>query len=250
MVVRDLVGIAPVEVDQPGFGQPGERGVDPLRQALGRQVGATPEGRDGQAGAREAGRADRADRDAALRHQAEQGRLALPLARGFDALPGDQVGQATGRGVPHGVAGQAGATGSLAGYTVRNPATGGLANLVSWQGIEPASQWQREPTLFRLMTERGVTVGSVGPARFAGSGLTVAALGGGTYLSAESLAQRVDTADHGMVDVDPRALVDVATTPELAMGVELVAGEPRASHVYLMAGSDEGERDAALLRWR
>src|SRR5665648_91383 len=296
MVVRDLVGIAPVEVDQPGFGQPGERGVDPLRQALGRQVGATPEGRDGQAGAREAGRADRADRDAALRHQAEQGRLALPLARGFDALPGDQAGQATGR------------TG-LAGHTVRNPATGGLANLVSWQGIEPASQWQREPTLFRLMTERGVTVGSVGPARFAGSGLTVAALGGGTYLPAESLAQRVDTtlarlaepglvylywgdadkiahhhgwqsprwadglseldreigrlarslppgtvlvvtADHGMVDVDPRALVDVATTPELAMGVELVAGEPRASHVYLMAGSDEGERDAALLRWR
>src|SRR5665647_1231633 len=150
---------------------------------------------------------------------------------------------------------------------------------------------------------------SLHEARFAGSGLTVAALGGGTYLSAESLAQRVDTtlarlaepglvylywgdadkiahhhgwqsprwadglseldreigrlarslppgtvlvvtADHGMVDVDPRALVDVATTPELAMGVELVAGEPRASHVYLTAGSGEGERDAALLRWR
>src|SRR5665648_736713 len=60
----------------------------------------------------------------------------------------------------------------------------------------------------------------------------------------------VVTADHGMVDVDPRALVDVATTPELAMGVELVAGEPRASHVYLTAGSGEGELDAALLRWR
>src|SRR5665811_1343549 len=91
MVVRDLVGIPPVEVDQPGFGELGERGVDALRQALGREVGATPEGRKGQAGTREAGRADRADRDAALRHQAEQARLALPLARGIDALPGDQV---------------------------------------------------------------------------------------------------------------------------------------------------------------
>ena len=205
--------------------------------------------------------------------------------------------------------GQAAGRTGLAGYTVRNPATGGLANLVSWQGVEPASQWQREPSLFRLMMERGVTVTSVGPARFAGSGLTNAALGGGTYLPAESLAQRVDstlarlaepglvylywgdvdkiahhhgwqsprwadalseldretgrlarslppstvlviTADHGMVDVDPRALVDVATTPELAMGVELVAGEPRASHVYLTAGSGEAELDAALLRWR
>lgn len=39
-----------------------------------------------------------------------------------------------------------GATGLL-GYTVRNPVTGRLANLVSWTGLDPAPAWQREPAL-------------------------------------------------------------------------------------------------------
>lgn len=198
----------------------------------------------------------------------------------------------------------AGRTG-LAGYTVRNPATGGLANLVSWQGVEPASQWQREPAILERIAA-DVPVASVGPARFAGSGLTVSALHGGTYLAAEALAERVDTtvrrlaapglvylywgdvdkighqkgwqsaewgdalgeldselgrlarslpagtllvitADHGMVDVDPAQLVDVAATPGLAAQVELVAGEPRASHVHVTPGSDV---DEVAARWR
>lgn len=197
----------------------------------------------------------------------------------------------------------AGRTG-LAGYTVRNPATGALANLVSWEGVGP--DWQREVSLFHRMTEHGVRVTSVGPAKFAGSGLTRAALAGAAYRAAESLADRVDatvdvlrepgvaylywgeadkvghhhgwrspqwgdalagldrevgrlartlpsgtvlvlTADHGMVDIDPGALVDVATTPELAAGVELVAGEPRATHVHLAGAA---EPDAVAQRWR
>jgi hypothetical protein len=40
------------------------------------------------------------------------------------------------------------------------------------------------------------------------------------------------TADHGMVDTDPRAAIDVAAHRALADGVTMVAGEARALHVY------------------
>ena len=194
---------------------------------------------------------------------------------------------------------------ALAGYTVRNPEHGGLANLVSWEGVGPAATWQREQTVFTLLSDAGVPVTSVGPAKFAGSGLTQAALDGGRYVKAERLADRVDaatfelsapglvylywgdvdktghqygwqsrewadalteadrelarlarglpagtvllvTADHGMVDVDHAQLVDVARAPELAAGVSLVAGEPRATHVHVR----EGESAAVAERWR
>lgn len=193
---------------------------------------------------------------------------------------------------------------ALAGYTVRNPGTGRLANLVSWDGVGEPTEWQREPTLFGALADSGVPVASVGPAQFAGSGLTRAALHGAQYVRAERLADRVDaalfelsapglvylywgdvdkaghqfgwqsrewadalaevdrelgrlarslprdtvllvTADHGMVDVDRSRLVDVAGTPSLAAGVELVAGEPRASHVHVRAG----ELEAVHARW-
>lgn len=198
----------------------------------------------------------------------------------------------------------AGLTG-LAGYTVRNPATGGLANLVSWEGAGTPSAWQREPSVFELLVGAGVPVTSVGPARFAGSGLTDAALRGARFLAAEQLSVRVDaavaalatpglvylywgevdkvghhhgwqspewadeltaadrelgrlarslpagtllvlTADHGMVDVDHGQLVDVAATPALAAGVELVAGEPRACHVHVRPG----QAPDVAARWR
>src|SRR5690606_39741665 len=46
------------------------------------------------------------------------------------------------------------------------------------------------------------------------------------------------TADHGMVDVDPAARVDLARHEVLARDVEVLGGEPRAPHVYLRAGVD------------
>lgn len=204
----------------------------------------------------------------------------------------------------------AGRTG-LAGYTVRSPETGALVNLVSWDGVGAPQRWQREPSLFQGMIDGGVSVTSVGPAKFAGSGLTMAALGGARYVAADTLADRIDvaaaclsepglvyvywgnvdktghrlgwqspqwadalteidrelgrlarrlpagavlaiTADHGMVDVDTDALVDVAHTPELAAGVAMIAGEPRATHVYLSGstGQDEGAVDEAMQRWQ
>ncbi len=103
-----------------------------------------------------------------------------------------------------------GRTGML-GYTQRNPATGGLANMVSWTeqsdptrisrpgGQQLASTLpvapdvlQREPTLFETLAAADVRVSSVGPSKFAGSGMTLAALRGAQFVAAESLTQRVD----------------------------------------------------------
>ncbi|MGN8245384.1 alkaline phosphatase family protein [Cellulomonas soli] len=83
---------------------------------------------------------------------------------------------------------------AMLGYTVRDPATGQLGNLVSWTGLPPAHTWQQVPTLFEQLSAAGVPVTSVGPQRFAGSGLTEAALRGATYRSAQHLPQRVDAA--------------------------------------------------------
>jgi len=222
---------------------------------------------------------------------------AAPLSAGYPSTTAASMGS-------FGTGTSPGRTG-LVGYTVRNPRGGGLANLVSWDGLGPARDWQQEPTVFERLVAHGVTVTTVGPARFQGSGLTEAALRGGGYRAAESLGDRVDaalrllrepglvylywgdvdktghhegagswqwgdalgevdgelrrlvrslprgasvvvTADHGMVDVDPARRWDVGTTPALADGVALVAGEPRAVHVHLEPGVDA---DAAAARW-
>ncbi len=45
------------------------------------------------------------------------------------------------------------------------------------------------------------------------------------------------TGDHGMVDAVPGASVDVEQDPALALGVEILGGEPRARHVYAKPGA-------------
>lgn len=196
----------------------------------------------------------------------------------------------------------------MVGYSARNPSTGGLANLVSWEGAGEPREWQREPTIFEQVAAAGIPVTTVGPAKFAGSGLTEAALRGGGYQRAERLTDRIDacayelmgpalvyvywgdvdkighhhgwgswqwgeevgsidrelarleralppdtllvvTADHGMVDIDRSQRWDVARSPELSDGVDLVAGEPRALHVHTPAGT-AGGADAVAARWR
>lgn len=108
------------------------------------------------------------------------------LTVGFPSTTAASIGL-FGTGRPSGCTG-------LAGYTVRNPETGRLANLVSWDGVGRSPGWQRERSLFRLAAQAGLSVTSVGPARFAGSGLTVAALGPSEYVPAESLDDRVSAA--------------------------------------------------------
>ncbi|MDE0572986.1 alkaline phosphatase family protein [Demequina sp. B12] len=82
----------------------------------------------------------------------------------------------------------------MTGYTARNPRTGKLANLVSWEGAYDPAEWQREPGLLHQAADAGMTVTSLGKRRFAGSGLTQAAFNGGTFIGAETLPERISVA--------------------------------------------------------
>lgn len=85
---------------------------------------------------------------------------------------------------------------------VRDPQPGDALGLISWDGtsLEPGS-WQSTPTIFeRLQRDpdqvhdtRGQSIPlavSIGPERFAGSGLTMAALRGARHLGADRLEDR------------------------------------------------------------
>lgn len=87
----------------------------------------------------------------------------------------------------------AGRTGMI-GYTARNERTGGIANLVSWDGAYGADEWQPRPSLLHCAAEEGFQVTTLGRRKFAGSGLTQAALRGGQFVGAELLADRIDVA--------------------------------------------------------
>jgi len=82
----------------------------------------------------------------------------------------------------------------MTGYTARNPETGELANLVTWDNAGDPDQWQREPRLMGAATAAGVNVVTLGKKRFHGSGLTRAVLEGGTFIGVDSLAAGVDAA--------------------------------------------------------
>jgi hypothetical protein len=84
-----------------------------------------------------------------------------------------------------------GRTGML-GYTQRNPATGRLAAVVQWKDLGDPADVQREPTVFETLAARGALVTAPGPRKFAGSGMTQAALRGPVYVAAETFEQRVD----------------------------------------------------------
>ncbi len=90
--------------------------------------------------------------------------------------------------------GRTGGQTGMTGYTVRNPKTGKMANLITWDGAEPAEEWQRQPSLLEEAHDIGVGVTALGKARFAGSGLTHAVLRGGLFVGAERLADRIDVA--------------------------------------------------------
>ena len=182
----------------------------------------------------------------------------------------------------------------------------GTMNLLAMEGGPAPTQWQPVPTYFERLAEEGVSSAVVSPARFAGSGLTGAALRGARHVPADTLEQRVSaalrelragtpvvylywseidhsghahgvasdawigqveqfdaglamlmrglpsgvrvvlTADHGMINVEPDRIIDVASTPVLREGVRIVAGETRAAHVH----AEEGRADEVEERWR
>ncbi len=69
----------------------------------------------------------------------------------------------------------------LVGYTSRIPETGEILNGLTWESAPDPYRYQSKPTLFEQAADLGVAVTSVSLERFAGTGLTVAALRGARF---------------------------------------------------------------------
>ena len=70
----------------------------------------------------------------------------------------------------------------LVGYTSRVPATGEILNALTWESDPSPTAYQSKSTFFERATETGIAVTSVALARFRGTGLTVAALRGASFV--------------------------------------------------------------------
>jgi Type I phosphodiesterase / nucleotide pyrophosphatase len=79
----------------------------------------------------------------------------------------------------------------LVGWQTLMPGTDRLLNHLSWDGGPDPHQWQPHPTLFQGLEQAGVAVTHVAPATFERSGLTRAALRGGSFAAADAVADRV-----------------------------------------------------------
>ena len=71
---------------------------------------------------------------------------------------------------------------------------GGVMNLLAMEGGPVPTEWQPVPTYFERLAAAGVASAVISPARFAGSGLTGAALRGARHVPAETLDDRVSAA--------------------------------------------------------
>jgi len=69
----------------------------------------------------------------------------------------------------------------IAGYTFRNPHTKRIFSPLTWDSTTDPLAMQPMPTIFERAKSEGVSVTSVLPARFEGSGLTAVALRGGVF---------------------------------------------------------------------
>ncbi|MFJ6278871.1 alkaline phosphatase family protein [Arthrobacter subterraneus] len=94
----------------------------------------------------------------------------------------------------------------LVGYDVLDPGQGRIVNMLGgWDAAVQPDRWQPHPTVFERVAPR-VPVTSVGLARFDGSGLTRAALRGGTYVAGSTPQARVKAACRALEATD-QALV-------------------------------------------
>jgi hypothetical protein len=123
---------------------------------------------------------------------------AYRLSAGFPSTTATSMGT-FGTGLPPGAHG-------LVGYEVLVPGEDRLLNELSWEDGPDPRRWQPSQTVFERAVADGVAVSRIGPGFFDGSGLTEAALRGGSFRAARSLDDRVDTA-LAAVRADRRALV-------------------------------------------
>jgi predicted AlkP superfamily pyrophosphatase or phosphodiesterase len=104
----------------------------------------------------------------------------------------------------------------LVGYSVLDARNDRVVKQLSgWDAdLDPAT-WQRVPTVFESLAGSGIDAFTVGPGRYADSGLTRAILRGATYRSAESVSARFEAA-RGILRSPGRSLTYLYV-PELDM---------------------------------
>ncbi|GAA2731744.1 alkaline phosphatase family protein [Pedococcus aerophilus] len=123
---------------------------------------------------------------------------AYRITAGFPSTTATSMGT-FGTGLPPGSHG-------LLGYEVLVPGEDRLVNELSWEDGPDPLAWQPQDTVFEHAERAGVSVTRVGPRFFDGSGLTRAAVRGGRFKAADTLANRVD-ASIAAVRASKRSLV-------------------------------------------
>ncbi|KUM96635.1 phosphodiesterase [Streptomyces yokosukanensis] len=127
-----------------------------------------------------------------------RGGTGRPLTAGYPATTATSLAS-VGTGLPPGAHG-------LPGYTVRDPATGGLMNQLRWQPYTDPRAWQPYPTVFQLAHAAGVHTAQVTSPAFEHTPLTKIALSGGRFHGRLSGEDRMDLAAEQLAAGD-RSLV-------------------------------------------
>ncbi|MGW2282284.1 alkaline phosphatase family protein [Streptomyces sp. NPDC001770] len=127
-----------------------------------------------------------------------RGGTGRPLTAGFPATTATSLAS-VGTGLPPGKHG-------LPGYTVRDPATGGLMNQLRWKPWTSPKVWQPYPTVFSLADAAGVRTAQVSAPDFEQTPLTKVALSGGSFLGRLAGEERMDVAAQRLAAGD-RSLV-------------------------------------------
>ncbi len=102
----------------------------------------------------------------------------------------------------------------IVGYSALVPHLDAVVNQLSgWSDAMPPASWQRLPTVFEGLRDSGIPSNTVGPVKYADSGLTHAILRGAGYVAAGTIAERFAAARR-LLDEGGRRLIYVYV-PEL-----------------------------------
>jgi hypothetical protein len=124
------------------------------------------------------------------------------LTAGFPATTVTSLGS-LGTGLPPGQHG-------LLGYQVRVPRTGRLLNALRWDNAVDPIEWQPGSTIFERAAAAGIAALRIASGAFRQSGLSVSAMRGADYRSAETPGALVARAAEALAE-QPRALAMVYT---------------------------------------
>jgi hypothetical protein len=153
-----------------------------------------------------------------------------PLTAGFPATTATSLGT-LGTGRPPGQHG-------LLGYQVAIPGSGRLLNALRWDNSVDPVQWQPGSTIFERAAAAGVRALRVAPGAFRKSGLSIAAMRGAEYVSADTLGALASRAVSAIADDGPSLVMvyygDLDATGH-ALGSQSDAWQYQLAHVDKLA---------------